>query len=119
MDHLLDILINVSLLILDIEVSAWLEVPEFCLITALNTSILDCTSSKLTALLKVVVALLVPPVKVSPLVNVPLGIVIAIEVEEGLLVMLAVAELVPPVKVSPTNKLDDDNGCLEPLDIQF
>ena len=39
---------------------------------------------------------------VSPLVNVPTGMVVANEVVEGLLVMKAVAPLVPPVIVSPT-----------------
>jgi hypothetical protein len=50
------------------------------------------------------VAPLVPPVIVSPELNVPEGIVIAKVVEVGLLVIEAVAELVPPVIVSPTLK---------------
>tara|TARA_R110000744_G_scaffold252645_1_gene368389 strand:- start:49 stop:342 length:294 start_codon:yes stop_codon:yes gene_type:complete len=65
----------------------------------------DLTLSKLTAEESVVVAALVPPVKVSPLVNVPVGIVIAIEVALGKLVTTEVAPLVPPVIVSETEKL--------------
>jgi hypothetical protein len=71
-------------------------------------SIVDCTSVRSCTAETVVVAALVPPVIVSPFEKVPTGMVVATEVVEGLLVMLAVAALVPPVIVSPTEKLADE-----------
>ena len=75
--------------------------------TADNISIVACTFVRSTAADKVVLAPLVPPVIVSPLLNVPEGKVIAKELLEGLLVILAVAPLVPPVIVSATEKLPE------------
>ena len=60
-----------------------------------------------------VVASLVPPVMVSPLLKVPVGTVIAKEVLEGLLVILAVAPLVPPVMVSAIEKLVEAPTVIE------
>ena len=54
-----------SLLTRLILVSVWVDVPLFCLTAADSMSILAWGSSKLTALLNVVVAPLVPPVRVS------------------------------------------------------
>ena len=71
-------------------------------------STVPCTSEKSTAADKVVVAALLDPVKVSPDVKVPEGMVIAKVVELGLLVIWTVAELDPPVMVSPTVKDADD-----------
>jgi len=53
----------------------------------------------------VVVAPLVPPVMVSPEVNVPEGTVSVTVVEVGFVIIEAVTELVAPVMVSPTLKL--------------
>ena len=76
--------------------------------TADKISIVDCTFVKSTAAARVLDAPLVPPEMVSPLENVPEGIVIAKVVLEGLLVTLAVAALVPPVRVYPTEKLAEE-----------
>ena len=76
--------------------------------TADKISIVDCTFVRSTAAARVLDAPLVPPIIVSPLENVPEGIVIAKVVLEGLLVTLAVAALVPPVRVSPTEKLVEE-----------
>tara|TARA_R110000824_G_scaffold245273_1_gene434289 strand:+ start:116 stop:409 length:294 start_codon:yes stop_codon:yes gene_type:complete len=65
----------------------------------------DCTSSKEGAEDTAVVAELVPPVIVSVATKVPVGTVIVIVVEEGLVITEAVAPLVPPVINSPKVKL--------------
>ena len=65
------------------------------------------TLEKSTAAESVVVAPLVAPVNVSPLVNVPTGKVIAIDVADGKLVIVAVAELLEPVIVSANEKLPE------------
>ena len=99
---------KVSRLTLDMETSDCVDVPSFCLTTADNMSMLEVMSVKSTVALVVVDAELVPPVTVSPEENVPSGMVIAKEVDEGILVTEAVAELVPPVIVSPAEKLEEE-----------
>jgi hypothetical protein len=73
----------------------------------LKASIVLCTSEKSTAAVRVVVAPLLPPVKVSAVVKSPTGMVIAKEVAEGMLVIEQVAALTLPVMVSPTEKAAD------------
>jgi hypothetical protein len=75
------------------------------LITPERISIVAWVSSKEAVEVVVVVAPLVPPVIVSPDVNVPEGTVIVTEVESGFVIIEAVAPLVPPVIVSPMVKL--------------
>jgi hypothetical protein len=71
------------------------------LITPERISIVAWVSSKEAVEVVVVVVPLVPPVIVSPDVNVPEGTVIVTEVESGFVIIEAVAPLVPPVIVSP------------------
>ena len=85
-------------LVTEISASSRLMTPE-------RISIVACVSSKETTAVVVVVAALVPPVIVSPEVNVPEGTVIVIEVASGFVITEAVAALVPPVIVSPIVKL--------------
>jgi hypothetical protein len=73
-------------------------------ITDDKKSIVFLTLEKSTAADSVVVVALVPPVRVSPEEKVPEGMVIAIVVALGKLVIVAEAELVPPVIVSATEK---------------
>jgi len=71
-------------------------------ITPVNISIEAWVSAKLGLDEIVVLAALVPPVIVSPEVNVPEGMVTVIVVELGFVIIEAVTALVPPVMVSPT-----------------
>ena len=88
-----------SLLTLEI-----LKSVEDLVTTADKKSIVLLTSEKSTAEVTVVVDPLVPPVILSVATKVPVGIVIAITVEDVILVIEAVAPLVPPVIVSATEK---------------